>query len=119
MTYAASNTPNSQNTVVSTTHNHVPDADNISKETIINMLVSKGICTVDELFMMEGRIRDEKSYSNDGGMVINIHGIPDRGRFPRLKRSMSKRRWTRRLGTMLFGWKWKKYKKDNYSSSTT
>jgi len=24
---------------------------------------------------------------------------------------MSKRRWTRRLGTALFGWKWRKVKK--------
>jgi len=27
-----------------------------------------------------------------------------------LKRTMVKRRWTRRLGTFLFGWEWKKVK---------
>ncbi|MBN2007820.1 hypothetical protein JW960_00585 [candidate division KSB1 bacterium] len=115
MTFDTTNTRPTARPAITTTQNWVPNANEISKETIINMLVTKGICTPEELFQMEGRLRDERSYSADGGLVVNVKNVKDRGRFYGLKRSMSKRRWTRRLGTMLFGWKWKKIKKEDYS----
>lgn len=93
-----------------TAEQFVPNGDIISAEAIVNMLVRKGICTAEELFMLEGQIR-EKNKETKESKVIAIKSEYNRGRFPWLKRWMSKRRWTRRLGTALFGWKWKKVKK--------
>jgi len=88
----------------------VPNADVISLETLVNMLVAKGICTVEELFMLEGRVQ-ELNQKNHTTNIVSIHNQFDRGRFPGLKKAMSKHRWSRRLGTLLFGWKWKKVKR--------
>ena len=88
----------------------VANGDVISTETIVNMLVRKGICSAEELFMLEGQIQEKNKESHEN-KVIAIKNQYSRGRFPALKRWMSKRRWTRRLGTALFGWKWKKVKK--------
>lgn len=89
----------------------VPNADVISLETIVHVLVNKGICTADELFALEGSIQ-QLNQSTATSHVVNIHNQYDRGRFPELKRAMSKHRWSRRLGSLLFGWKWKKVKKN-------
>jgi hypothetical protein len=40
---------------------YVPNADVISLETIVNMMVNKGICTADELFMLEGNVQELNS----------------------------------------------------------
>jgi hypothetical protein len=95
-----------------TKNNFVPNADVISLETLVNMMVSKGICSVEELFMLEGRVQElnKKEPKNN---FIKIQNNFDRGRFPGLKRSMSKYSWSRRVGTLLFGWKWKKMKKNS------
>ncbi len=90
---------------------YVPNADVISLETMVHMMVNKGICTVEELFMLEGRVQELKQ-KNDNNKYVSIHNHNDRGRFPAFKRAMSQHRWGRRLGTLLFGWKWKKVKKD-------
>ena len=88
----------------------VPDADVISLETVVNMLVKKNICTTEELFMLEGRIQEQNRISRKNSFVSTKNG-DDHGSYTGLKRIMSKRRWTRRLGTALFGWKWRKVKK--------
>ncbi|OQX83074.1 hypothetical protein B6D60_11130 [candidate division KSB1 bacterium 4484_87] len=88
----------------------VPNADIISIETVVNMLVRKGICTAEELFILEGQLQEQNKDTKEN-KVISIKSDYERGRFPALKRWMSKRRWTRHLGTALFGWKWKKVKK--------
>lgn len=88
----------------------VPNADVISLETVVHMLVAKGVCTAEELFMLEGRVQD-LNLKNKEMNLVSIQNQLDRGRFPGLKRAMSKHRWSRRLGTLLFGWKWKKVKK--------
>jgi len=90
---------------------YVPNADVISLETVVHMMVNKGICTAEELFMLEGRVQ-ELGQKNDNNKYVSIHNRHDRGRFPAFKRAMSQHRWGRRLGTLLFGWKWKKVKKD-------
>ena len=90
---------------------YVPNADVISLETMVHMMVNKGICTAEELFMLEGRVQ-ELDQKNDNSKYVAIHNYHDRGRFPAFKRAMSQHRWGRRLGTLLFGWKWKKVKKD-------
>lgn len=99
-------------TVVNDQFRSVPNADMISTETIVHMMVNKGICTVDELFMLEGRIQEAGQHQKNQ-QYVNIQNQYERGRFSALKRAMSKHRWSRRLGTWLFGWKWKKVKKNN------
>jgi len=91
--------------------NLVPNADVISLETMVHMLVNKGICTAEELFMLEGRVQElnQKQPKNN---FVPIQNQFDRGTFPGLKRAMSKHHWSRRLGSLLFGWKWKKIKKN-------
>lgn len=88
----------------------VPNADEISMGTVVNMLIEKGICSADELLALEGKIREQQVY-NKSTSIVEIKKNYNRGRFPGLKRIMSKHRWSRRLGTWLFGWKWKKVKK--------
>ena len=88
----------------------VPDADVISLETIVNILVKKNICTTEELFMLEGKIQEQNKNSIKNNFVSVKNG-DEHSSYSGLKRVMSKRRWTRRLGTALFGWKWRKVKK--------
>ena len=92
--------------------NFVPNADVISLETLVNMMVRKGICSVEELFMLEGHVQELNQKETENNF-IKIENKYDRGRFPGLKRTMSKYSWSRRLGTLLFGWKWKKMKKNS------
>lgn len=89
---------------------YVPNADVISLETMVHILVSKGICTAEELFMLEGHVQ-ELNHKNGNKNFMPIQNQRDRGKFPALKRAMSNYHWSRRLGTLLFGWKWKKVKK--------
>jgi hypothetical protein len=91
---------------------YVPNADVISLETMVHMMVNKGVCTAEELFILEGRVQ-QLNQKNNSNNFVPIQNHRDRGRFPALKRAMSKHHWSRRLGTMLFGWKWKKVKKNN------
>ena len=88
----------------------MPDADVISLETVVNMMVKKNICTREELFTLEGKIQEQnKALRNNH--FISVNNPYNRGSYSGLKRLMSKRRWSRNLGTALFGWKWKKVKK--------
>ena len=89
---------------------YVPNADVISLETMVHMMINKGVCTVEELFILEGRVQELNQKNNNNKNFLPIQNHRDRGRFPALKRAMSKHHWSRRLGTMLFGWKWKKMK---------
>jgi len=87
------------------------DADMISLESVITILLKKRICTREELLALEEEFRLDR-IEQPKTNYVNIQNVFDRGRFSRLKRSMSKHRWSRRLGTLLFGWKWKKVKKN-------
>lgn len=91
-----------------------PLADIVSLETVVNVLIQKGICTPEELFEEERRLREYDKKFKDVKMVRTT---PDAAQLQReemrkkqtwLKRKMSKHRWSRRLGTRLFGWQWKK-----------
>ena len=94
-----------------------PLADIISLETVVNVLVKKGICSAEELFEEERRRRE---YTDDvkGTTVVDTKRKPtdENGRKQSrrkqnwLKRKMSNKRWSRKLGTTLFGWQWKKVK---------
>ena len=92
--------------------NITADGDMISCETIVNMLINKKICTAEELFMLEGKIREQNKETKNNNF-ISVKKEHHRGRFPRIKHAMSRHRWTRRLGTALFGWKWKKVKRSH------
>ena len=94
--------------------------EEISTESIVNILIQKGICTAEEILEFEGTIRNHKSFKQvksgkrkNTANFINIQNPYDRGKYPGLKRYLSKYRWTRRLGTKLFGWKWRKVKKND------
>lgn len=84
-----------------------PIADIVSLETVVNLLIEKGLFTPEELFEEE-RKRHVYRQSVKDLPVANTRR--DRKKQTWLKRKMSKRRWTRRLGTSLFGWQWKKVK---------
>lgn len=108
--------PNQNSLAVNKEPDFVPQADSISIETLVNVLVRKGICTTNEIFMLEGQIREKQ-------MVIQAaeyqrikeqthsHNHKSKNRW--LKRMFAKARWTRKLGEKLFGWRWKKVKQSN------
>lgn len=94
-----------------------PIADVVSLESIVNLLIRKGICTPEELYEEEQRHRDERHQRSRSQIVQTnrgagngSNGVSSGKNTGWLKRKMSKRRWTRRLGTKLFGWEWKKVK---------
>lgn len=97
--------------VATKSDNWVPHANEISVEALVNMLVKKGVFSADELFQLEGQIRDENIYKQETGFININQRQQSNGPINSLKRKMGKKRWTRRLGTFLFGWKWKKVKK--------
>ena len=100
-----------------------PIADIVSLETVVNVLIRKGLCTPEELFEEERRkrsydeqIKDTLLVNTQSGRTRTNHDSRKQGW---LKRKMSKRRWSRRLGTLLFGWQWKKVKVNRNASLGT
>ncbi|MFQ5650307.1 MAG: hypothetical protein ACE5IY_10235 [bacterium] len=94
-----------------------PIAEVVSLETVVNILIRKGICTPDELYEEEQKRRKEMLSTRPTPVVhtgrqahSHGNGTNHRRTSSWLKRKMSKRRWTRRLGTRIFGWEWKKVK---------
>lgn len=92
-----------------------PAADLVSLETIVNILIRKGICTPEELFEEEQNRRSylEETQNISSVQITNAkyysgNGAPKKSKSNWLKRKMSKYRWSRKLGTTLFGWKWRK-----------
>ena len=102
--------------------NWMPMADMISMETVVNLLIRKGICTPEEFFEEE-RKRHEygQKFKNVGIVQTPERAQPEADYKVKkqnwLKRKMSKQRWSRKLGTALFGWQWKKVKLDHESKS--
>ena len=110
------------------------NSDEVSRDALVNLLIKEGVCTSDEIAKAEEKIRANDNLSSKEKFspedlsklkreirnnqskeknmtIVNINNPYDRGRFPSIKRAMSKHRWSRRLGTWLFGWKWRKVKK--------
>jgi len=89
-----------------------PISDIVSMETVVNLLIQKGILRPEELFEEERRRRQflAKMDENPPVEIESDNGTATGKKGNWLKRTMSNRRWTRRLGTFLFGWKWKKVK---------
>lgn len=89
-------------------------ADSISKEALVRLLVKKGVCSINELYEEEQKLKDSIS-ENEPLPLVQIPSFKETGlrvhhhkKMSWLKRKMVKRHWTRRLGTALFGWEWKK-----------
>lgn len=91
-----------------------PISDVVSLETVVNLLIRKGVVRPEELFEEEQNRRQILAEANQSPPVQidndNDNGSQTGRKGNWLKRKMSKRRWSRRLGTFLFGWKWKKVK---------
>ena len=99
-----------------------PLADIISLETVVNVLVNKGLCTPEELFEEEQarrhynrQVKDISLVQTEPGSITHKSKKSRRHKQNWLKRKMSKRRWTRNLGTRLFGWRWKKVKTNHHT----
>jgi len=94
-------------------------ADIVSLEALVNVLIRNGICTAEELFEEEqtrrlylNSVKDISIVKTDGSADSHQRSSDKRNR-SWLKRNMSKRRWTRKLGKALFGWEWRKVKVQN------
>jgi len=88
----------------------VPNADAISLETVVNVLVKKGVCTFDELYKEESELRLFRQEAQRQE-YLRVKSKSEHSGNHWLKRWMAKKRWRRRLGTLLFGWQWKKVKR--------
>ena len=99
----------------------IPD-DKISVESLVAVLVRKGLCSEAEVLAEEnlrraesGRLEDSQYVRIDNDDVDAEHW--DRPQHP-LRKVFAKYRWSRRFGTAIFGWKWKKLKKDHSPEGT-
>ncbi|MFQ5709046.1 MAG: hypothetical protein ACE5HO_16435 [bacterium] len=107
----------------------LPFVDLISVQSVVNILVKKGICTFDEIF------EEERKHKKHKASVRNLAVVPTEGKVQNrtsaatrngrthkhqmswFKRKMSKRRLTRKLGSALFGWEWKKVKRSGHEKN--
>lgn len=87
-------------------HGAEPDAEflkEISTATVLKLLLKKGILTCSEILQQERELRLQDSTYETG------RNSPQQYEKSRTFRTMiSKKRWSRRLATLLFGWEWKK-----------
>lgn len=91
-----------------------PATDLVSLESLINVLIRNGICTAEELFEEEQSRRLYLNSTKDSSLV-RIGDSEQRQKSSSaqrnrswLRRKMSRRKWTRKLGSLLFGWEWRK-----------
>jgi hypothetical protein len=107
--------PNSE-----TQNNSRNSLDRVSLEAVINVLIQRGICTEAELLAEENRLRNlgvpapEEKLESVRFTPVQTHS--HRYQYePRdnnsLRRWAAKRAWTRKLGSLLFGWKWHRKKR--------
>ena len=88
--------------------------DLVSLEALVNVLIRNGVCTAEELFEEEQTRRLYLNSTRNISLVETEDPGQSRGSSTDkrnrswLKRKMSKRRWTRKLGETLLGWEWKK-----------
>ena len=84
-----------------------PLADTISVSTLVNLLLQKGILSVDELLEEESRTLQWQHETTKDAAKNKFHILPTI-KWRWLQRLMCKRHWSRVLGTRIFGWRWKK-----------
>jgi len=78
-------------------------ANSVTLASLVKILVSKGIVTVEELLSVERHNRD---FHHSSESYSTVHKTKRKGNL--LKRIAVRHRWSRRLTTRLFGWQWKK-----------
>lgn len=95
----------------------------ISRQALLELLVEKGYLTHRELSEKELAVmqagRPEWSQADSAVPEGPMHLVQTRSRrehaaprFRWLRKVMSRHRWTRKLGSMIFGWKWRRVKHD-------
>lgn len=84
-----------------------PLADTISVSTLVNLLLQKGILSVDELLEEESRTLQWQHESIKEATKRKFHILPNI-KWRWLQRLMCRRHWSRVLGSRMFGWRWKK-----------
>ena len=93
--------------------------DQISLEAVINVLIQRGLCTEEQLLNEETRLRAiRRTVSRMHFQPVrrtSAAGKARRKRHP-IKQWAAQRRWARQAGSLLFGWKWRKFKKKEKSS---
>ena len=99
--------------------------DLVSLEALVNVLIRNGICTAEELFEEErtrrlylSSVKDISIVKTDGS-ADSHQGSSDKSNRSWLKRKMSKRRWTRKLGAIFFDWEWKKVRNNRNNKGAT
>jgi hypothetical protein len=110
----------------------------VSLEAVVNVLIKRGLCTENELLMEENRLhaqnerltQENRLYTQhettpqldftpvqiqhedyEHGQIQHESYEHKRHDYNRLRRWASKHQWSRRLGTLLFGWKWHRRKR--------
>jgi hypothetical protein len=94
--------------------------EQISLEAAIRVLIKRGICTEAELLAEEKRLRSlvETARAPEQPFhftPVQTHSEQHRHRRQdsnRIRRWAAKRSWSRKLGSLLFGWKWHRKKND-------
>ena len=89
--------------------------EQVSLETVIRVLLQRGLCTEAELLAEENRRRSMREpvaqVSNFTPVQIHRrrHRRRDRNRW---RQWASRHAWSRKLGTLLFSWKWHRKKSE-------
>jgi hypothetical protein len=100
--------------------------DRVSMEALINVLIKRGLCTEKELLAEENRLHARRETTprldftpaqihRESHEPVQIqHDSYEHKRHDsnRLRRWAAKRQWSRRAGTLLFGWKWHRKKRE-------
>jgi hypothetical protein len=95
-------------------------SDKISLEALINVVLQQGLCTEEQLFAEEARLRAvQRTMSNMQFRPVRVSTAPReiQKKHP-VKKWAAERRWARRIGGFLFGWQWRKFKKKERSGSS-
>jgi hypothetical protein len=94
--------------------------EQVSLEAAIRVLIKRGICTEAELLAEEIRLRSMVETAGAPAQPFHFTPVQTPGERHRHRRHGSNRvrrwaaqyHWSRRLGTLLFGWKWHRKKNE-------
>jgi hypothetical protein len=90
--------------------------DGVSMKALINVLIKRGLCTESELLAEENRLharRETAPRLNFTPVQIRHQSHEYRHHHHHgIRRWAAKYLWSRRLGTLLFGWKWHRRKRE-------
>lgn len=87
--------------------------DEVSLTAVIQVLLQRGLCTEAELLAAENRLRSLRETTGRATFTpVQIPHEHHHHHDPKLlRRWAAKYWWSRKLGTMLFGWKWHRKKR--------